>query len=69
MSKKLFTYILALFVLFGLFADAAVVSASDPYVNVVLSGKELPLVAPARIVDSRTLVPLRGVFESWHGVC
>lgn len=62
MKNKLISLAAAVAVAFSIMTSP--VSAASPFVKVVVGDAEIPLSAHARIVDGRTLVPLRGVFEA-----
>lgn len=62
MKKRLISIAAAAAVAFSVMTSP--VSAASPFVKVVVGDAEIPLSAHARIVDGRTLVPLRGVFEA-----
>ncbi len=63
MKKRLILLIAAMTVMFSIF-NICPVSAANPYVKVVLGERQKELPKSAMIVDGRTLVPLRGVFEA-----
>lgn len=62
MKKRLISIAAAAAVAFSIMTSP--VSAASPFVKVVVGDAEIPLSAHARIVNGRTLVPLRGVFEA-----
>lgn len=63
MKKRLILYVAAMTVMFSIFTYCPI-SAANPYVKVVLGERQLELSQSAMIVEGRTLVPLRGVFEA-----
>lgn len=63
--KKIISTILAVVMLTGIFALPA--SAEDK-VTVLLNGEELVFDVPAQILDGRTMVPMRKIFESMGAV-
>ena len=64
-KKYLYIVVLAIFALFigpWLSTASAATGSSSP--RVILNGRELDFEVPPIIENSRTLVPLRGIFEA-----
>ena len=59
--KKILTMCLAFAISFALFTISA--TADTPEINVILNGAGIEFDVPPQIIDNRTMVPMRAIFE------
>ena len=60
-KKRIISIMIALFIVLGMFGATTFASSG---VTVILDGKTLPFDVPPQIMNGRTMVPLRAIFEA-----
>lgn len=62
MRKRLMCLLLSLLLIFSIFSSITVIAAEE--IKVVLDGQELLFDVPPQLINSRTMVPMRKIFEA-----
>lgn len=65
---KLFTYAASSLIAASMFCSSTVMAAKADEVTVILDGEVLNFDVPAQIIDGRTMVPMRAIFEKLGAV-